>query len=109
MVIPVLSPTGHRLVIINENVGKGVRQRDEETTMDGEGESELTELSIMPKVWRAEKKAPSRKQGVPKNTTVVVLSEPRSKPCDWCKAQNRQCLPRSKGGEPLEACKGCYT
>ena len=75
-------------MIIKENVGEGVRQRDEETTMDREGESELTELSSMPKVHRAERKAPSRKQGVPKNATVVVLSEPRLKPCDQCKTQN---------------------
>ena len=53
MVIPVSLPTGHRPLIIKENVGKGARQRDEE--------SELTELSSMPKVWRAERKAPSRK------------------------------------------------
>ena len=46
---------------MKENVSKGVRQRDEETTMDGEGESELTELLSMFKVWRAERKAPSRK------------------------------------------------
>ena len=61
MVIPVLSPTGHRPVIIKKNIGEGARQRDEETTADSEGESELTELLIMPKVWREEKKAPSRK------------------------------------------------
>jgi len=61
MVIPVLSPTGHGLLILKENVGEGVRQRDKETTTDGEGESELTKLLSMPKVWRAERKAPSRK------------------------------------------------
>jgi len=61
MVIHVLSPTGCRLLIIKENIGKGARQRDEETTMYAEGESELTELLSMPKVQRAEKKAPSRK------------------------------------------------
>ena len=58
MVIPVFSPTGHGLLIIKENVGEGARQRYEETTVDGEGESELTELSSLPKVWRAERKAP---------------------------------------------------
>jgi len=61
MVIPVIFPTSHRLLIIKENVGEGVRQRDEETTTDGEGESELSELLSMPKVQRAERKAPSRK------------------------------------------------
>src|SRR5882724_7232006 len=30
MVIPVLSPTGPRWLILKENVGKGARQRDEE-------------------------------------------------------------------------------
>jgi len=61
MVILVFSPTSCGPLIIKENVGEGVRQRDEETTMDGEGESELTELLSMFKVWRAERKAPSRK------------------------------------------------
>jgi len=46
MVILVQSPTGCRQLIIKENVGEGVRQRDEETTVDDEGESELTELSM---------------------------------------------------------------
>ena len=46
MVIPVQSPTGCRQLIIKENVGEGARQRDEETTADNEGESELTELSM---------------------------------------------------------------
>ena len=63
-------------------MGEVLRQRDKETTMDGEGESELNELLSMPKVQRAERKAPSRKQGVPKNVIMVVLSEPRLKPCD---------------------------
>src|SRR5882724_2839833 len=106
MVIPVQSPTAHRQLIIKENVREGARQRDEETTVDDEGESELTELS-MPRVQRA-RKAP-RKRGVPKNTAVVVLSELRSRPCDRCENQNQPCMPRSKGGEPLEACEGCYT
>ena len=38
MVIPVFLPTGCGLLIIKENVGEGVRQRDKETTTDGEGE-----------------------------------------------------------------------
>jgi len=33
-------------MIIKENVGEGARQRDEETTADDEGESELSELSM---------------------------------------------------------------
>jgi len=41
---------------IKENLGKGSRQGDEDTTMDEEGESELTELSSMPKVHRAERR-----------------------------------------------------
>ena len=61
MVIPVLSPTDHGLVIVKENIGEGERQRDKETTADSEGESELTELLSMPKVQRAERKAPSMK------------------------------------------------
>ena len=88
MVIPVISPTSHGLLIIKENVGKGVRQRDEETTTDREGESDLNELSSMPKVRRAERKALSRKQGIPKKATMVVLSELTSKPCDQCEIQN---------------------
>jgi len=58
MVIPVQSPTGCGQLIIKENVGEGARQRNEETTADDEGESELTELS-MPQVQRA-RKAPRK-------------------------------------------------
>ena len=60
IVIPVQSPTVHRPLIFKENVSEGARHRDEETTMDDDRESELTELSIMPKA-RRERKAPSRK------------------------------------------------
>src|SRR5882724_504355 len=58
MVILVQLPTGHGQLIIKENVGEGTRQRDEETTVDDEGESELTEL-LMPRIWRA-RKAPRK-------------------------------------------------
>src|SRR5882724_1313022 len=105
MVILVQSPTGHGQMIIKENVGEGARQRDEETTADNEGESELTKLS-MPWGWKA-RKAP-RKRGISKNATVVILSELRSRPCNQCENQNQPCMPRSKRGEHLEACKGCY-
>jgi len=43
-------------MVIMENLGKGSRQGDKELTMDEEGESELTELSSMPKVHRAERR-----------------------------------------------------
>ena len=43
-VILVQTPQVHRDLIIKENLGKGSRQGDEETTMDEEGESKLTEL-----------------------------------------------------------------
>jgi len=59
-VIPVQSPTIHRPLIFKENIGEGARQRDEETTTHDDRESELTELSSMPKAQRA-RKAPSRK------------------------------------------------
>jgi len=29
--------------------------------------------------------------------------------CDQWEVQGQPCLPRSKGGQLLEACKGCYT
>ena len=61
IVILVQSPTGHGPLIIKENISKDVRQREEETTMDDDGKSELTELSGMPKTRRAGRKAPSRK------------------------------------------------
>ena len=77
--------------------------------MDEEGESEFTELLSMPKVCRVEKKAPPGKQGIPKNATMVVSSELRLRPCDQCEKQKQLCLPRSKGGQLLEACKGCFT
>ena len=85
MVILVQSPIEHGQMILKENVGKGARQRDKETTADDEGESELTELS-MPQGWKARKA--QRKRGIPKNATVVVLSEPRLRPCDRCENQN---------------------
>src|SRR5882724_3332330 len=109
IVIPVLSPNRSGPIVVKENIGEGARQGDEETTADDPGESELTEQSSVPKVRRAEKKPPSRRRGIPKNAAIVVLSEPRSKPCDRCKAQKWPCMPRSKGGELLEACEGCYT
>src|SRR5882724_10638004 len=40
MVMPVLTPTCHSPIVIKENVGKGVRQWDEEMTADEEGNSE---------------------------------------------------------------------
>ena len=60
-VILVQTPQVHRDLIIKENLGKGSRQGDEETTMDEEGESELTKLLSLPKVQRVEKKASTRK------------------------------------------------
>ena len=60
IVILVQSPTIRGTLILKENIGEGVRQRDEETTADNDGESELTELLSMLKDWRA-RKAPSRK------------------------------------------------
>src|SRR5882724_8242008 len=82
IIIPVLSPNRSGPIVVIEIIGEGVRQRDEETTVDNPGESELTEQSSVPKVRRAEKKLPLRRRGIPKNTAVVILSEPRSKPCD---------------------------
>ena len=60
-VLPVLMPLVHGEMVIKENLGKGSRQGDEEMTVDEEGESKLTELSSMPKVFRVERKAPPGK------------------------------------------------
>ena len=46
MVILVQSPIKRGQMVLKENFGEGARQRDEETTVDDEGESELTELSM---------------------------------------------------------------
>jgi len=78
-------PQVHGDLIIKENLGKGSRRGDEGMTADNEGESKLTELLSMPKVWRVERKALTWKQGVLKNTAMFVLSELRSRPCDRCK------------------------
>jgi len=59
-------------LFIKENLGKGSSQGDEETTTDGEGESKLTKLLSMPKIWRVERKASTRKQGIQKNAAMVV-------------------------------------
>ena len=93
---------------IKENLGKGSRQGDEEMTAD-EVETELTKLLSTPKVQKIERKPLTRTWGIPKNAAITVSSELRSRLCDWCEAQNQPCLPRSKGGQLLEACKGCYT
>ena len=60
IVILIQSSTICGPLIFKENIGEGARKRDKQTTVDDDGESELTELSSMPKVWRA-RKAPSRK------------------------------------------------
>jgi len=57
-------------------------------TMDEEGESELTKLLSTPKVHKIERKASTRKRGIPKNATIIVLSEPRSRLCDQCEGKN---------------------
>jgi len=57
-------------------------------TENEEEESELTELSSMPKVQRVERKALTMKQHVLKNAAMVISSKRRLRPCDWCETQN---------------------
>ena len=52
-------------------------------TADEEGESELTELLNMPKAQELERQKLTKKQwGIPKKAAMVVLTEPRLRPCD---------------------------
>jgi len=84
-VILALIPQLHRDIIIKENLGKGSRQGDEETTMEENGESELTKLSTTPQVPQAMRRKPVRKKaqrGVPMAAKVVVLDMLRINPCD---------------------------
>ena len=71
MVILVFSPTGHGPLIIKGNMGERVRQRDEETTTDEEGENDLTELSSMPKVQKVSQSIPRAKSQL-----VIPTSSP---------------------------------
>jgi len=73
-------------IVIKANLGKEDSPTDEETTANEDGESELTKLLSMPKVQKAKKKAPTRRQqGVPKNAIMVVFTKLRLKPCNQCK------------------------
>ena len=47
-------------------------------------------------------------RGVPKKAEVLILDEPRVTPCNWCKVGGWDCMPWTKGGQPLEACAGCF-
>jgi len=47
-IMPVLMPTCHGPITIKENMGKGVREWDEEMTAYEEGETELSKLSTTP-------------------------------------------------------------
>jgi len=38
-----------------------------------------------------------------------MSSELRSRLCNSCETQKQPCLPKSKGGQLLEACEGCST
>ena len=51
----VFTPTFPGPIIIKENVGKGVRQWDKETTADKEGESKLSERSAPQAPWAVRK------------------------------------------------------
>ena len=94
---------------IKENLGEEDSLREEETTADEEGESEVSEASTTP-LAKTPKARPRKggKKGVPKKAEVVVLAEPRKIKCNRCKARNRPCMPRTKGGRHLDTCGECF-
>ena len=51
--IPVHIPQIRRDLVIKENLGKGTKWGENETTADEDGESELTELSTTPKARKS--------------------------------------------------------
>jgi len=108
-IIPVLTPMPGILEPIKENLGEEDSPREEETTADEEGESEVSEGSTTTPA-KTPKARPRKggKKGVPKKAEVVVLAEPRKLKCDRCKARNRPCMPRTKGGRHLDACAECF-
>ena len=88
MIVPVQTPQCQGDIIIKENLGRGSKQGYEDMTMDEEGESVLTELSNIPKAQELERQKLMKKPwGIPKKAPVIVSTELRLRPCDWCKMQ----------------------
>ena len=111
IMMPVHTPQIQGKNTIKENLAKGDSPWDEEMTADEDGESELTEISTTLKAEMARGKKKMKKTGrtgVPKKAEVIVLAEPRTTPCDRCRMRNTLCMPRTKGGQPLDACAGCF-
>jgi len=74
---------------IKENLGKEDSPREEETTADEVGESEVSEaLTMLPAKAVSAKTKKGGKRGVPKKAKVIVLAELRSTKCNRCKANN---------------------
>ena len=91
-------PTYCSPIIIKENMGKSIGH-------------ELSELSTTPQApWVAREGGVTKRghRGVPKRAEVLILEKLRTTPCDQCMAGGRDCIPQTKGGQPLEAWAGCF-
>ena len=103
-------------MVIKANRGEGESPREEDTTMDEDGEREMSEpseLSKAPatphaKVKKAKAKRPNtRRACIPKQAKIVVLAKVRTVPCDQCRVKGHQCHSHTKGGQQLNICIGC--
>src|SRR5882672_2941487 len=64
--------------VVKENLGKGDSPREEETTADEEGESEVSEASMTPQAKAGKGKMKRTGwRGVPKKAEVIVHADPR--------------------------------
>jgi len=74
----VLTPQCQGDLIIKENLAKGRKCRYEDTSVDEEGESELTELLNTPKAQKPDRNVlMKRQQGVPKNAAIQPMQSAR--------------------------------
>ena len=110
MVVPIMMPQMKGRVVIKANLGGGESPREEEMTMDMDGEREMSELSEpseapAPPRDRATKikgKMPRTRQTcVPKRVGIIISDEVGTLPCDRCCTKGIKCFSRTKGGELL--------
>ena len=102
---PHISSCPHALypgsIVIKENLGVEDQLRDEDTTVDEDGDnkcggSNMTDGLVMssPKPMRGNtKRSRTGHTWVWKKAKVVISTEPREVPCDRCQMKGWECLP----------------
>src|SRR5882724_11585228 len=117
MVMPIMMPQMKGQVVIKANLGRGESPREEETTVDEDGEREMSEprepseAPALPcnQATKIKGKMPrERRTRVPKQAGIFILAEARTLQCDWCHTKGIECFSRTKGGELLQVCVGCH-